>query len=169
LGVFNNARRKSSRNNWYIAVLLYLTLVLLVILGPKFFHIYLTAPTDIIQKLVLEADKKGYRAIVVTCDDPTSRVRDNILPLFLEASKHIDPTLFQIVGTPNINMHDVEIEPKLNKIPVTWTNIERLRKLTRLPIICKGILSPIDAELAIQCGANGIIVRFISTLLSLIE
>ncbi|CAF4319588.1 unnamed protein product, partial [Rotaria sordida] len=42
---------------------------------------------------------------------------------------------------------------------VTWANIEWLRKLTQLPIICKGILSPIDAEVAIKYGANGIIVR----------
>jgi isopentenyl diphosphate isomerase/L-lactate dehydrogenase-like FMN-dependent dehydrogenase len=92
-----------------------------------------------------------------------------VLPLFLEASNHIDPTILQTVGTPNINMNDVKILPESNKIPVTWKSIERLTKLTKLPIICKGILSPIDAELAIKYGANGIIVRFISTFISLTE
>jgi isopentenyl diphosphate isomerase/L-lactate dehydrogenase-like FMN-dependent dehydrogenase len=121
---------------------------------------YLNAPADIVEKLIPEVEKKGYRAIIVTCDDPTYRVRDNILPLFLEASKHIDPTILQSTGTPNINMDDMVVDPKSNKILVTWKNIERLRKLTTLPIICKGILSPIDAELAIKYGANGIIVRF---------
>ncbi len=140
-----------------------------MLLGPKFFHIYLTAPIEIIEKIVLQANQNGYRAIVVTCDDPTYRVRDNTLPLFLEASEHIDPTILQTLGTPNINMKDVGIDTKSKKIPVTWTNIERLRKLTTLPIICKGILSPIDAELAIKCGANGIIVRYISTFISLTE
>ncbi|CAF1517233.1 unnamed protein product [Rotaria sp. Silwood1] len=57
---------------------------------------------------------------------------------------------------------------------ITWTNLERLRKLTRLSIICKGILSPADAELAIKYGANGIIVsnhgsRVIDTTASAIE
>jgi isopentenyl diphosphate isomerase/L-lactate dehydrogenase-like FMN-dependent dehydrogenase len=131
-----------------------------MILGPKFFHIYLTTPIDILEKVVPEADKKGYQAIVVTCDDPTTRVRDNILPLFLEASNHIDPTIFQTVGTPNINMNDVCVEPISDNTPITWKNIERLRKLTKLPMIFKGILSPLDAELAIKYGANGILVRF---------
>ncbi|CAF4162321.1 unnamed protein product [Rotaria sordida] len=47
--------------------------------------------------------------------------------------------------------------PNLN-VTVTWTNIEWLRKLTQLPIICKGILSPIDTKSAIKYGANGIII-----------
>jgi isopentenyl diphosphate isomerase/L-lactate dehydrogenase-like FMN-dependent dehydrogenase len=133
-----------------------------MILGPKFFHIYLTAPADIVEKLIPEVDKKGFQAIVVTCDDPTYRVRDKTVPIFMEASKYADPTILQTMVTPNVSMHDVSEDPNSKKIPVTWANIERLRKLTKLPIICKGILSPIDAEIAIKCGANGIVVRFVS-------
>ncbi|CAF4766390.1 unnamed protein product, partial [Rotaria sp. Silwood2] len=157
-----------------IQALSYLTFILFMILGPKFFHIYLTAPIDILEKIVPQVDKKGYRAIVVTCDDPTTRVRDHILPLFLEASEYIDPTIFQTVETANINMNDLCSEPTLTKMAITWTNLERLRKLTRLPIICKGILSPVDAEIAIKYGANGIIVsnhgsRLIDTTVPAIE
>ncbi len=140
-----------------------------MILGPKFFHIYLTTSIDILEKVVPEVDKKGYQAIVVTCDDPTTRVRDNILPLFLEASNHIDPTIFETVTTPNVDMHDVCIEPVSDNTPITWTNIARLRKLSKLPMIFKGILSPLDAELAIKYGANGIVVRFTSSFTSLAE
>jgi isopentenyl diphosphate isomerase/L-lactate dehydrogenase-like FMN-dependent dehydrogenase len=60
-----------------------------------------------------------------------------------------------------MNVPNINDKPYLNHTPVTWKNIEKLRKLTTLAIICKGILSPIDAELAIKCGANGIVVRFI--------
>jgi len=86
-------------------------LILFVILGSNFFHIYLTTSIDILEKVVSEVDKKGYQAIVVTCDDPTTRVRDNILPLFLEASNYIDRTIFETVTTPNVDMHDVCVEP----------------------------------------------------------
>ena len=34
--------------------------------------------------------EKGYRGVVMTCDHPTDRVRNNVLPLFEEASKTID-------------------------------------------------------------------------------
>ncbi|CAF4210465.1 unnamed protein product, partial [Rotaria sordida] len=60
---------------------------------------------------------------------------------------------------PNLNIPDIIVKQHFGTGSVTWANIEWLRKLTQLPIICKGILSPIDAELAIKYGANGIIVR----------
>ncbi len=131
-------------------------------LGPKFLHVYLNMSIDILEKIVPEADQNGYRAIVVTCDDPTNRVWDNMSPLFLEASKYIDPEVFETINMPNMNLIDVDIKLNFYTISMTWRNVESLRKLTKLPIICKGILSPIDAELAIKYGANGIIVRFVS-------
>jgi isopentenyl diphosphate isomerase/L-lactate dehydrogenase-like FMN-dependent dehydrogenase len=129
-------------------------------LGPKFLQIYLATPVEILETIVPKAKQKGYLAIVITCDDPTYRLRDSMVPLFEEASNNIDPNIFQIMRRSNMNIPDVSNKPYLNYTPITWTNIQRLRKLTTLPIICKGILSPIDAELAIKCGANGIVVRY---------
>ncbi len=124
-------------------------------------------PVEILETIVRNADTNGYRAIVITCDDPTHRIGDFIQPLFKEASNHIDPNIFKTTIGQNMNILDAINERKSESIPVTWTNIERLRKLTKLPIICKGILSPIDAELAIKCGANGIVVRYILTFIQL--
>ncbi len=132
----------------------------LSILGPKFLHIYLTTPIEILEKLIPDADKKGYRAIVLTCDHPTDRVRDNVLPLFEEASKNIDPELMKSMPMPNMNLPDIIVKQNFSSGSITWANVEWFKKLTKLPIICKGILSPIDADLAIKHGANGIIVRF---------
>ncbi|CAF4114886.1 unnamed protein product, partial [Rotaria sordida] len=103
-------------------------------LGPKFLHIYLTTP-------------------------PHERIRDFVLPLFEEASKNIDPELMKNMSIPNLNIPGIIVKQRFGTDSVTWANIEWLRKLTQLPIIiCKDILSPIDAELAIKYGANGIIV-----------
>jgi isopentenyl diphosphate isomerase/L-lactate dehydrogenase-like FMN-dependent dehydrogenase len=132
-----------------------------IILGPKFLHIYLTIPNEILEELLREASKKGYRAIVVTCDDPCSRIREFTLPKFLEASNNIDPGILKILSMPNVSILDKNMTPIIENIVITWTNIEKIRKLTKLPIICKGILSPIDAEIAIKYGADGIIVRFV--------
>lgn len=106
------------------------------------------------------AAQNGYRAIVVTCDDPTNRVRDYILPVFLEASKFNDQKLLENITIPNMNVLDLNIELNFYDSSITWENIKRLRKMTTLPIICKEILSPLDAELAIKYGTNEIIVRF---------
>ncbi|CAF1300721.1 unnamed protein product, partial [Didymodactylos carnosus] len=126
--------------------------------GPKFLHIYLTAPNELLENLVQKADRNGYRALVVTCDHSTDCVRDHTLPLFVEASKHLDPQLMNRITIPNMNVPDMIEKQKHANDSITWTNIEWLRKLTKLPIICKGILSPADAELAVKYGANGIIV-----------
>jgi 4-hydroxymandelate oxidase len=41
---------------------------------------------------------------------------------------------------------------------LTWESIAWLRSITRLPVLLKGILSPGDAERAIEAGASGIVV-----------
>ncbi|MCK9906266.1 alpha-hydroxy-acid oxidizing protein, partial [Frankia sp. Cpl3] len=41
---------------------------------------------------------------------------------------------------------------------LTWAELPFLRRHTKLPILLKGILHPRDAELALQYGADGIIV-----------
>ena len=42
--------------------------------------------------------------------------------------------------------------------PIDWTSFDRLRKATQLPIVVKGVMSPSDGKIALQHGANGIIV-----------
>ena len=41
---------------------------------------------------------------------------------------------------------------------LTWEDIKWLKSLTKLPVFVKGVLSPLDAELAIENGADGIVV-----------
>lgn len=63
----------------------------------------------------------------------------------------------------------LQIDPSQQVIPVSakvlvvtapfeWSNFDRLRKATKLPLLIKGIMSPRDAQLAQQHGANGIII-----------
>lgn len=129
--------------------------------GPKFLHVYLTMPEEILIRIVSSAEDKGYCGIVITCDHPTDRVRDNVLPLFEEASKTIDRQLEHSMPMPNMNVSDIVTKQDFSTGLITWNNIQSIKKLTRLPIICKGILSPIDAQLAVENGANGIVVRFV--------
>ncbi|CAF1311978.1 unnamed protein product [Rotaria sordida] len=105
-------------------------------LGPKFLHIYLTKPIEILEQIVPQADKKGYPAIFITCDQPHERIRDFVLPLFEEASKNIDPELMKNMSIPNLNIPGIIVKQHFGT----------------------GILSPIDAELAIKYGPNVIIV-----------
>lgn len=41
---------------------------------------------------------------------------------------------------------------------LTWNDIDRLRGMTRLPIVLKGVRHPEDAKLAVQHGVDGLVV-----------
>jgi lactate 2-monooxygenase len=41
---------------------------------------------------------------------------------------------------------------------LTWDDLPTLRKLTRLPVVLKGILHPDDARIALDAGVDGLIV-----------
>lgn len=126
--------------------------------GPKFLHIYLTTPEEILKKIVSQAEEKGYRAIVITCDHPTDRVRDHTLTLFEQASKTTDRQLENSMPLPNMKINEIISKQNLSTGAVSWENVEQIQQLTNLPIICKGILSTVDAQLAVRHGAKGIIV-----------
>lgn len=126
--------------------------------GPKFLHIYLTTPEEILKKIVSQAEEKGYRAIVITCDHPTDRVRDHTLTLFEQASKTTDRQLENSMPLPNMKINEIISKQNLSTGAVSWKNVEQIQQLTNLPIICKGILSTVDAQLAVRHGAKGIIV-----------
>lgn len=123
-------------------------------------HVYLTMPTEVLKRIVSTAEAKGYRAIVVTCDHPTERVRDHVLPLFEVASKTTDRELLKNMPMPNMNASDIVAKQNFSTGSVTWASIREIKLLTKLPVICKGILATIDAELAIEHGADGIVVRY---------
>jgi len=127
--------------------------------GPKWLHIYLTIENHLLKQIVENAESKGYEAIVLTCDHPTDRVRQCVLPLFEEASKTIDKQLISSMPMPNLNAKDIiEKQTFSNPRKLNWNNVKLIQSLTNLPIICKGILSLDDVQLAIDHQVNGIII-----------
>lgn len=127
--------------------------------GPKFLHIYLTIPKEILEDILVNASINGYDGIVITCDHPTDRVRDDVLPLFEDASKTIDPDLVHSMPMPNLRAKDIVEKQDFSSEKASWKSIQWIQSLTNLPLICKGILSPLDAQIALDHHVQGIIVR----------
>ena len=50
------------------------------------------------------------------------------------------------------------LEGEFNPLDATWATLDRLRKLTRLKLLLKGIDSAEDARLAVEHGADGLVV-----------
>ncbi len=127
---------------------------------PLWFQLYIQPDRGFTRELVNRAVAAGYRALVVTVDAPASlRNREQ------RAGFHLPP------GIHSVNLKGMAAPPSaagaIGQSPLfsgflsgsaTWVDIAWLRGLSDLPIILKGILSPLDAKRGIAEGIQGLVV-----------
>jgi len=125
--------------------------------GPLWFQLYIDTFEDA-QSLVKRAEVAGYRTIVLTVDTPRlSRRERDIRHGFRNFQLSNYPHAFK--GNAQDMGHGSMVEPsRYIGDTLTWDVLPWLHGLTSLPILIKGILTSEDATLAVQHGANGIIV-----------
>lgn len=134
----------------------------------RWFQLYHGREWSLSSSLIGRAEECGYSALVVTLDVQIRGWRKLDL-------QHADSTLLRGGGNANY-VADPVFQKKFGvpsedggvKVrPNTWTaadsgvdlrTLKMIRDRTRLPLVLKGILSPSDAKLAIDCGVDGIIV-----------
>jgi len=137
--------------------------------APRWFQLYWVKDNEVTVSMLKRAEKSGYSAIVLTVDQITMGWRaedlENAYSPFKQgiglANFLADPVFCsKLAKDPQEDMQaaldyflSILINPTL-----TWDNIAFLRKHTKLPIIIKGILNPLDAKLALENGADGIVV-----------
>lgn len=121
---------------------------------PRWFQLYMQPAREHSLQLIRRAEAAGYTAIVWTVDASIKR-SGFALPHGVEAAnlrgmpstQHTPPLLGPILfGTP------------LMQQTPTWDDLRWLRAQTQLPIIVKGILSPAQAQQAVDLGADALIV-----------
>ena len=119
--------------------------------GLRWFQLNIFRNKEMTKTLVLRAEKAGYKAIVITVDQPVvgNRTGGKFIP-----PPHISFPNLIITESPLL-VEDVigMLDPS-----VTWKDIEWIRGLTQLPIVIKGILTAEDAREALKHGVQGIIV-----------
>ncbi len=144
--------------------------------NPRIFQLYHCgkALTEI---LVKQAEDFGYAAIMLTvdCPVPSPMERD----VRNEFHKYGGSTLGNFKSTkirellpPETKLVDMWERPP--NLPMAFTELEWLKRLTSLPLIVKGIRTPEDALLCIENGVDGLLVsnhggRQIDTTLSSVE
>lgn len=120
--------------------------------APLWFQLYVQSDRDFTRDLVQHVEQAGCEALCVTVDTPTIGIRDRMVRSQFELPAG--------VSTPHL--YDVSnrlrgiITPE--RVTLTWTDIAWLRSVTSLPILLKGILDADDAERAVECGVDGIVV-----------
>jgi lactate 2-monooxygenase len=140
--------------------------------APRWFQLYWPRDPELAESLVRRADKSGYRAVMVTVDtwalgwrprdlelghlpflraeglanylsDPVFRARLDALPEeSAEAMRAAVLGWVELFGNPALG----------------WADLRLLREWTELPIVIKGICHPDDARLALDHGADAVVV-----------
>ncbi|MFE0173458.1 alpha-hydroxy acid oxidase [Streptomyces sp. NPDC059002] len=132
--------------------------------GPLWLQLYWLRRREALADLVRRAEGAGYRALVLTVDAPrvAHRPRDArngfAVPAGIRAV-NVDPSVMSashggVAGESAIARHSKEQFDS----SITWKDLEWLRNRTSLPLVLKGVLAPEDAELAVKCGVDGIVV-----------
>jgi len=132
---------------------------------PRFFQLYPASDQDLIDSLVHRAEKAGYSGLMLTVD-MAPRVIQYSGPKTSEYENYgnevylSDPVfLGRLKQTPKENRQAaLEMIRTVRKAQFTWKDVMRIRTVTKLPIVLKGILSPEDALEAINQGVQGIVV-----------
>jgi isopentenyl diphosphate isomerase/L-lactate dehydrogenase-like FMN-dependent dehydrogenase len=154
--------------------------------GTKWFQLYMSKDREAAERLVRRAFDAGFEALVVTTDVPVGANREYNLrngfaiPFRINARNVIDGmlhprwlaqvflrTLFTS-GVPRFQNVDSNVGGRIiakdlsafraRRDALDWSDIAWLRTIWPRKLLVKGILAVADAHLALQHGADGIIV-----------
>src|SRR3954468_16403066 len=124
--------------------------------APRWFQLYWFKDEGVTRNLVDAAVEHDFKAIVLTIDAPGSagrRERDLRTGFTVEAPI---PAFEAATGRPS-GVTPAEVFSLIESC-LTWRDLERLRGMSDLPVIVKGLLTREDARLAVDAGVDGIIV-----------
>jgi lactate 2-monooxygenase len=134
---------------------------------PGWFQLYPPNDLELEASFVHRAEAAGFSAVVVTLDTLTLgwRPRDLALASFPQlaglclANYTSDPVFRAKLATPP--EEDLQAAAGLwagvfGNPGLNWDDLDRLRSLTKLPLLLKGICHPDDARRAVDAGIDGI-------------
>jgi isopentenyl diphosphate isomerase/L-lactate dehydrogenase-like FMN-dependent dehydrogenase len=129
--------------------------------APIWYQLYTTNKWDITVKLVKRAEAAGCPVVAVTVDLPVGRNTESATRWARTDTRTCSSC--HAAGGP-----DPRTRPMfsgndmtgvgLNSSSLTWDFIKRLKDVTKMKVLIKGLESRGDAELAVRHGADGIIV-----------
>ena len=137
--------------------------------SPRWFQLYPSRSREVMESLVSRAEAAGYSLLVVTMDTTMLgwRVRDlqNAYLPFLEgagiANYVTDPAFRRMLKNPPEEdlaasvqtFLSVYVNPAFN-----WEDLAGIRRMTRLPMVVKGLTHPDDVRRARDAGADAVAV-----------
>ena len=125
--------------------------------APRWFQLYCFEDDGVTRALVDQAVEHGYSALVLTVDAPRAGRRERDLRTGFQVPAEIAiPSVAAALGQP-ATLSIAEVFAMLD-LTLTWRDLERIRGLSDLPLLVKGVLTEEDARLACEAGVDGIVV-----------
>ena len=131
--------------------------------GPLWFQLYVYKDREITRALVQRAKAAGYSALCLTVDAPHSGRRERdvrnsfALPPDVQLANFSGPEMRMMPREGSGSALPVYIA-KMMDLTLTWKDAAWLRSISEMPLLVKGILTAEDARLAVEHGADGIVV-----------
>jgi 4-hydroxymandelate oxidase len=127
------------------------------------FQLYPTKDWNITQALVKRAEAAGCPVVAVTVDNPTSAGRQTLARRRRLDTRNCEACHSNAPGAyfSRKPMFDgLEVSKLASPLAdnLTWEFVDRLKGATSMKVVLKGIVTAEDAALALQHGANGVIV-----------
>lgn len=134
--------------------------------APVWFQLYTTNQFEVTKKLLRRAESAGCKVVAVTVDLPAGRNTVTATRLRREDTRNCSGChSVDERGNPRPNLAtkpmfagiDTQGLPQTSP-SLTWDFIKRLKDFTSMKVVIKGIEAREDAALAVEHGADGIIV-----------
>jgi isopentenyl diphosphate isomerase/L-lactate dehydrogenase-like FMN-dependent dehydrogenase len=132
--------------------------------APIWFQLYASSKWEVAEALVKRAEKAGCPVVAVTVDRVAGRNQEAFFRLRRTDTRdcsgcHDRSNLQASVRTkPNYDGLDLSGLSNTQSVNLNWDTIKRIRDVTKMKIVLKGILAYEDAALAVEQGIDAIIV-----------
>ena len=132
--------------------------------APIWYQLYATNKWEVAKAMVTRAEKAGALAVAVTVDRASGRNQETFFRLRRADSRDCnschDRSSLQASMRNRAMYQGIDLSGLANtqSSAMTWEFFKRLRDITKMKILAKGILAWEDAVLAADAGLDGIIV-----------
>jgi isopentenyl diphosphate isomerase/L-lactate dehydrogenase-like FMN-dependent dehydrogenase len=122
--------------------------------GPKWMQIYLPADRGVARELIQRAKAAGYTALIPTIDTTLAYPRETNM-----RNNFRTPLSLGRGNAPRNERDPVKAAQMMaTKVDLNWDDIAWMKQDTNLPVIIKGVMSPVTATQAIERGVDGVYV-----------
>lgn len=129
--------------------------------APIWYQLYTTNQWDMTARMVKRAEAAGCPVVVVTVDLPVGRNTETVTRLSRTDTRTCTACHAPGGSDPRTRPMFAGAEPgsfQVSSPSLTWDFIKRLKDVTRMKVLIKGLESGADAALAVKHGADGIVV-----------